>query len=88
LTSLFLFQIVGNTIFNLLKLGELETDKEDRPIFDARIISCKVLSNPFDDIEPRSTKAEREVLKKKEELERLAKEKASKPKIQKYDNNY
>ena len=74
---------MGNTIFNLLKLGELETDKEDRPIFDARIVACKILSNPFDDIVPRSTKAERDALKKQQEKERLEREKAAKPKVQK-----
>ncbi|KAJ3305831.1 Peptidyl-prolyl isomerase cwc27 [Kappamyces sp. JEL0829] len=76
-------KIVGNTIFNLLKLGELETDKEDKPIYDARILSSTVLSNPFDDIEPRTTPAEKAALKKQEEQKRLELERASKPKGQK-----
>lgn len=76
-------KIVGNTLFNLLKLGELETDKQDRPLFDARIITSNILANPFDDIEPRTSREEKVALAKQQEIERLAKEKASKPKPKK-----
>jgi peptidyl-prolyl cis-trans isomerase SDCCAG10 len=76
-------KIVGNTLFNLLKLGELETDKNDKPLFDARIITSKILANPFDDIEPRTTREEKVALAKQQEIERLAAEKASKPKTKK-----
>lgn len=73
-------KVVGNTVFNLLKLGELETDKEDKPIYDAKIISAVILSNPFDDIEPRSTREERQLKKEEADRIRIATEKASKPK--------
>ncbi|KAI8906812.1 cyclophilin-like domain-containing protein [Gorgonomyces haynaldii] len=46
-------KVVGNTIFNLLKLGELETDKNDKPFYPASIKRVTILSNPFDDIIPR-----------------------------------
>ena len=72
-------------MFNLLKLGELQTDKDDRPIFDAKIISCEVLSNPFDDIVPRTTPEERLALKRQKEREEKARSEAGKPKGTKYD---
>lgn len=49
-------KVVGDTIFNVLKMGEMEVDKEDRPLFPPKIKSVKVLHNPFDNIVPRKTK--------------------------------
>jgi peptidyl-prolyl cis-trans isomerase SDCCAG10 len=49
-------KITGNTIFNVLKLGELEVGPNDRPIDTIRITSVEVLWNPFDDIVPRFVK--------------------------------
>ena len=46
-------KITGNTIFNVLKLGEVEVGLNDRPIDTIRITSVEVLWNPFDDIIPR-----------------------------------
>lgn len=46
-------KVVGNTLFNVLKMGELETDKEDRPLYPPVIKSISVVVNPFDDIIPR-----------------------------------
>lgn len=46
-------QVTGNTIFNVLRLGESEVGEEERPLFPPRILSAEVLSNPFDDIIPR-----------------------------------
>ncbi|KAJ7548364.1 hypothetical protein O6H91_07G008900 [Diphasiastrum complanatum] len=46
-------KVTGETIYNLLKLGDLETDKDDRPLDPPRIISVEVLWNPFEDIVPR-----------------------------------
>ncbi|XP_077245334.1 cyclophilin-like peptidyl-prolyl cis-trans isomerase family protein [Tasmannia lanceolata] len=47
-------KVTGDSIFNLLRLGEVETDKNDQPLNPApRIISVEVLWNPFDDIVPR-----------------------------------
>ncbi|KAJ1564399.1 Peptidyl-prolyl isomerase cwc27 [Nowakowskiella sp. JEL0078] len=48
-------KVVGNTLFNLLKIGESETDKDERPLYPAKILSAHVINNPFDDIEPRTT---------------------------------
>jgi peptidyl-prolyl cis-trans isomerase SDCCAG10 len=51
---------IGDTIFNALRIGDLETDKLDRPIHPPRIITIEVTENPFTDIVPRSTVEERE----------------------------
>ncbi|KAG9451798.1 hypothetical protein H6P81_004702 [Aristolochia fimbriata] len=47
-------KVTGDSIFNLLRLGEVESDKNDRPVDPPpRILSVEVLWNPFDDIVPR-----------------------------------
>ena len=49
-------KIQGETIYNLIKISELEVDAEsDRPVCDPvpRITRALVLENPFDDIVPR-----------------------------------
>lgn len=47
-------RIVGETIFNLLRIGEVELeDGSDRPLYPPKIINVSVLVNPFDDIVPR-----------------------------------
>lgn len=50
-------QITGNTIFNALRMGDVDTDKDDRPLDPPRLVSVEVLSNPFDDITPRNLTA-------------------------------
>ncbi|EPS58643.1 hypothetical protein M569_16170 [Genlisea aurea] len=52
-------KVTGDSIFNLIQLGEIETDKDDRPLEPLpKILSVEVLWNPFDDIVPRTTPAE------------------------------
>ncbi|CAN8229612.1 unnamed protein product [Cochlearia groenlandica] len=47
-------KVTGDSIFNLLRLGEVDTSKDDRPLDPApRILSVEVLWNPFEDIVPR-----------------------------------
>ncbi|CAM9619133.1 unnamed protein product, partial [Scytosiphon promiscuus] len=46
-------KITGNTIFNALRMGDIDADKDDRPLDPPRLISVEVLLNPFDDIVPR-----------------------------------
>eukprot|EP01032_Pedospumella_encystans_P008584 gene8584-10170_t len=48
-------KVTGNTIFNVLRLGEVETGGEggDRPLEELKIKGVEVLWNPFDDIVPR-----------------------------------
>ena len=46
-------KVVGNTLFNVLKMGEVDTDDEDHPLYPPMIRSVSVLTNPFHDIVPR-----------------------------------
>ena len=48
-------KVTGNTIFNVLRLGEVEVGGEggDRPTEVLKIKGIEVLWNPFEDIVPR-----------------------------------
>ncbi|PVU84593.1 hypothetical protein BB559_007545 [Furculomyces boomerangus] len=60
--------IVGDTVFNALKLAEGEVDKEtERPLYPRKIVSAKILVNPFEDIVPRTLASEREIVNIKKE---------------------
>eukprot|EP00511_Aplanochytrium_stocchinoi_P012398 CAMPEP_0204876076 /NCGR_PEP_ID=MMETSP1348-20121228/47433_1 /ASSEMBLY_ACC=CAM_ASM_000700 /TAXON_ID=215587 /ORGANISM="Aplanochytrium stocchinoi, Strain GSBS06" /LENGTH=488 /DNA_ID=CAMNT_0052032789 /DNA_START=314 /DNA_END=1780 /DNA_ORIENTATION=+ len=62
-------KITGNTIYNALKLNEIDTNEDDdRPLEDIRIISTEVLSNPFEDIVPRTSRFELEKQRREAEL--------------------
>lgn len=64
-------KVTGESIFNLLKLGDIETDKDDRPVDSPpKIISVEVLWNPFDDIIPRQASKKSELIS----IEELSKE--------------
>lgn len=62
---------VGDTIFNALRIANLETDQLDRPLHPPKIVNTEVLENPFNDIVPRSTVEEREARQKQLEEEKL-----------------
>uniref|UniRef100_A0A3B3CEQ4 Spliceosome-associated protein CWC27 homolog n=1 Tax=Oryzias melastigma TaxID=30732 RepID=A0A3B3CEQ4_ORYME len=49
-------KVTGDTIYNLLRLAEVECDKDERPLRPHKIRCAEVLHNPFDDIVPRETK--------------------------------
>ncbi|KZP00961.1 cyclophilin-like protein [Calocera viscosa TUFC12733] len=53
-------RVVGDTIYNVLKIGQVEIDSNGRPKYPPRINTIKILDNPFDDIVPRITAAERQ----------------------------
>uniref|UniRef100_A0A8R1TZW0 Spliceosome-associated protein CWC27 homolog n=1 Tax=Onchocerca volvulus TaxID=6282 RepID=A0A8R1TZW0_ONCVO len=57
-------KIVGNTLFNMLRLGECETGNDDKPLRTQKILQVEILSNPFNDIVPREKKKD----KKKEKI--------------------
>lgn len=46
-------KVVGDTIYNMIKLQDLEVGPDDRPLHPPKILKTKVLINPFDDIVPR-----------------------------------
>lgn len=49
-------RLVGDTIFNLLRMSELEVDpKTELLLYPPKITSTQVILNPFDDIIPRET---------------------------------
>ncbi|XP_076945270.1 peptidyl-prolyl cis-trans isomerase CYP57-like isoform X1 [Bidens hawaiensis] len=51
-------KVTGDSVYNLLNMGEIETDKDDRPIESPpKILSIEMLWNPFDDVFPRSVPA-------------------------------
>lgn len=61
-------KVTGNTLYNMLKFEEGLVDQDDRPIYPHKIISCKVLSNPFPDIVARTkNKEEKNVADKPKE---------------------
>ncbi|EFO18887.1 cyclophilin-type peptidyl-prolyl cis-trans isomerase-16 [Loa loa] len=58
-------KVVGNTLFNMLRLGECEIGDDDKPLTKQKILQVKILSNPFNDIIPREKKKDK---KKKEKI--------------------
>ncbi|POW11192.1 hypothetical protein PSTT_05432 [Puccinia striiformis] len=76
--------VIGDTIYNVMKLGEVELGKNERPIHPPIIKSVEVIDNPFPDIVPRITSAQRkeqakarkEAKKDKQKEKMLAKHKA------------
>ncbi|KAJ3084095.1 Peptidyl-prolyl isomerase cwc27 [Rhizoclosmatium hyalinum] len=69
-------KIVGDTIYNLLEIGEVEVEDE-KPVYPIVIKSVEVLYNPFDDIETRTTAQERaaKLAEEKSKAEREANKK-------------
>lgn len=52
-------KVTGDSLFNLLRLGEVEADKDDRPLDPPpKITTVEVIWNPFDDIVPREVPAQ------------------------------
>eukprot|EP01080_Neovahlkampfia_damariscottae_P011203 gene11203-4023_t len=49
-------KIVGDTIFNILKMSDYEVDDQDKPLYPPKILKTEVVWNPFDDIVPRIKK--------------------------------
>ncbi|MGH0125846.1 UNVERIFIED_CONTAM: hypothetical protein FKN15_074266 [Acipenser sinensis] len=47
-------KVTGDTVFNMLRLAEVETDKDERPLNAHKVRSTEVLHSPFDDIVPRA----------------------------------
>ena len=42
--------VTGNTLFNLVRIGQLETNSDDVPLSDVRVTGVSVLENPFPDM--------------------------------------
>ncbi|KAF9185147.1 Peptidyl-prolyl isomerase cwc27 [Haplosporangium sp. Z 11] len=59
-------KVAGDTVFNVLKIGSLEVDADERPLYPPKINSCTIVVNPFDDIVPRVSRQELEAARLKE----------------------
>eukprot|EP00930_Biecheleria_cincta_P033488 TRINITY_DN23212_c0_g3_i1.p1 TRINITY_DN23212_c0_g3~~TRINITY_DN23212_c0_g3_i1.p1 ORF type:complete len:514 (-),score=133.64 TRINITY_DN23212_c0_g3_i1:37-1578(-) len=46
-------KVVGNTIYNLVRLNEVDVDKHDCPVDPPKIIRADLVEDPFGDLEPR-----------------------------------
>lgn len=46
-------KVTGKTLYNMLRLGEGEVDRHERPLYPHKIIFTEILNNPFPDIKPR-----------------------------------
>lgn len=44
-------KVTGNSLFNLLSIGDLETDNDDRPLYPTRILNVDIVHNPFDEMD-------------------------------------
>ncbi|XP_011822152.1 PREDICTED: peptidyl-prolyl cis-trans isomerase CWC27 homolog isoform X1 [Mandrillus leucophaeus] len=63
-------KVTGDTVYNMLRLSEVDIDDEERPHNPHKIRSCEVLFNPFDDIIPREIKRPKKE-KPEEEVKKL-----------------
>mmetsp|Transcript_13524 Transcript_13524/g.29876 ORF Transcript_13524/g.29876 Transcript_13524/m.29876 type:complete len:546 (-) Transcript_13524:69-1706(-) len=46
-------KVVGQTVYNLARISEVECDKKDRPIDPPRITRAELVNDPFGDLDPR-----------------------------------
>ncbi|XP_070495163.1 uncharacterized protein [Chironomus tepperi] len=49
-------KVTGDTIYNMIKLNDSQTDHNDRVIYPHKINKVKILNNPFPDLKPRFDK--------------------------------
>ncbi|KAI4816825.1 hypothetical protein KUCAC02_009129 [Chaenocephalus aceratus] len=49
-------KVTGDTVYNMLRLAEVECDADERPLNPHKIKITEVLHSPFDDIIPRETR--------------------------------
>uniref|UniRef100_A0A672GVP9 Spliceosome-associated protein CWC27 homolog n=1 Tax=Salarias fasciatus TaxID=181472 RepID=A0A672GVP9_SALFA len=59
-------KVTGDTVYNMLRLAEVECDHDERPLKPHKIRTAEVLHCPFDDIEPRETKKSKKEKDKEE----------------------
>ncbi|KAF9653306.1 cyclophilin-like protein [Thelephora ganbajun] len=76
---------VGDTIYNVMKIGAMEIDKNERPIYPPKIKSIRIVDNPFDDIVPRITAEEKRAQQRAREQAQKEREEAQRRKGAKKD---
>lgn len=76
---------VGDSIYNVLKIGEKELDGNERPLYPPKIKTIRVTENPFPDIIPRITAAEKRAQQRAREQGQKEREEAARRKGAKKD---
>ena len=76
---------VGDSIYNVLKIGEKELDGNERPLYPPKIKTIRVTENPFPDIVPRITAAEKRAQQRAREQGQKEREEAARRKGAKKD---
>lgn len=59
-------KIVGDTLYNVVEMGELETDVNDRPYSAPKILEIEVVENPFPELKPQLTNLEETFVEEKQ----------------------
>lgn len=62
-------KITGETIYNMLKLEDSQTDPNDRPLYPHKILKATILNNPFPDLQCRVVKEDMKVKEGKKRKE-------------------
>ncbi|GJE93272.1 cyclophilin-like protein [Phanerochaete sordida] len=52
-------RVIGDTIYNVVKIGGMEVDENERPLYPPKIKTIRIVDNPFPDIIPRITAEEK-----------------------------
>jgi peptidyl-prolyl cis-trans isomerase SDCCAG10 len=76
-------RVAGDTLFNVMKITELEVDENERPLYPPRIKTAEVVLNPFDDIIPRISAQEKKLAEKLQKQKQAEAEAALKKKNKK-----
>lgn len=73
-------QVVGDTVYNVIQMGEMEVDVNERPLYPPKVKTTEIVLNPFDDIVPRITEREKKLARAREMEKAAAEEQAKKKK--------
>ncbi|KAI0031442.1 cyclophilin-like protein [Vararia minispora EC-137] len=76
---------VGDSVYNVMKIGAMELDDTGRPLYPPKIRSVRIIENPFDDIVPRITAEEKRAQQKAREQSMREREEAARRKDAKKD---
>ena len=73
-------RVVGDTVFNAMRMGEAEMEKEgsERPLYPTKVTGAQVLVNPFEDMVKTERKVKAVVKEPEERREKRGKKKVGK----------
>ncbi|KAG0694871.1 cyclophilin-like domain-containing protein [Suillus ampliporus] len=69
-------RVMGDTVYNVMKIGEMEIGENERPVYPPKIKSITIVDNPFPDIIPRITAAEKRAQQRAREAGQREREEA------------